>query len=72
MKTETLFDVVIYEIDSRRVDTIAGKNLRESGSFHTADKRLDTVLPRLNDQYSAAIVPAGKYSVGSVIAETDM
>jgi hypothetical protein len=59
------YDVIIYEIESGRVDTIAGKDMPlDSGSFHTAEKRLETVLPRLNGHYNAAIVPAGVYSVG--------
>lgn len=64
------FDVVIYELESGRVDTIAGQDMPlDSGSFHTADKRLMTVLPRLNEHYSARIVPAGKYGKGDVLKE---
>ena len=69
-KTETherLYDVVIYEIATRKIDTIAGSRLPESGSFHTVGKRLATVAPRLNGSYSCCAVEAGKYSVGDVL-----
>lgn len=66
-ETKRLYDVVIYEIATRKVDTIAGKDLPESGSFHTVGKRLETVLPRLNEYYSCRSVEAGKYQVGDVL-----
>lgn len=66
-----LFDVVIYDIDTRAVDTIAGKNLPKSGSFHTVDKRIDTVWPRLNEAYSVCAVPAGKYEKGDRLSRDD-
>lgn len=62
-----LFDVVIYEIATRKIDTIAGTNLPESGSFHTVDKRMETVWPRLNEHYSVRAVEAGKYAKGDVL-----
>ena len=71
MSTETkeLFDVVIYEIATRKIDTIAGTNLPESGSYHTVDKRIETVWPRLNDAYSVRAVEAGKYVKGDVLPD---
>lgn len=67
MSNRPLFDVVIYEIQTREVDAIAGTNLPESGSFHTVDKRIDTVMPRLNELYSVCAVDAGKYKKGDVL-----
>lgn len=62
-----LFDVVIYQISTREIDTIAGRDLPESGSFHTVGKRLETVYPRLNDAYGCCAVEAGKYAKGDVL-----
>lgn len=70
MKTKPKKDVVIYELGSGKVESIAGKDLTEGG-FHTPDKRLMTVLPRLNDNFSASIVPAGAYKVGDVLKKKD-
>ncbi len=61
------WDVVIYEIATGKINTIAGKDMLKSSSFHTVEKRIDTLLPRLNDRYSLKAVPAGKYKVGDVI-----
>lgn len=66
-ETGKLYDVVIYELATRKVDTIAGVALPESGSFHTVDKRLDTVMSRLNEYYSCRAVETGKYRVGDVL-----
>lgn len=66
------WDVVIYEMATSKVVSIAGTDLRESGSFHTADKRMETVLSRINlDHYSAAKVPPGKYKVDDILSEVD-
>lgn len=66
-ETKELFDVVIYELATRKIDTIAGTNLPESGSFHTVDKRMETVWLRLNDAYSVRAVEAGKYKKGDIL-----
>lgn len=65
------FDVVIYEIASGKIDMIAGENLRRDTGFYNAEKRINTVLPRLNDAYSARIVDTGKYRVGDFITSKD-
>ena len=72
--TTDRFDVVIYCIADRRVDTVVGKNLEYHRDRHgeSATRRLGTVLPRLNERYDAAIVPAGKYPEGSVLTEDDL
>lgn len=67
-QTDQLYDVVIYEIATRKIDTIAGKDLRLASGHYNAERRLDTVLPRLNDRYNAEIVEAGKYRKGDVFA----
>lgn len=66
---EPRFDVVIYEISSGIVDTIAGENMRLLTGFYNATKRLETVLLRgnLNDRHAAKIVPAGSATKGDVL-----
>ena len=66
-QTEQLYDVVIYEIATRKIDTIAGKDLRRDSGHYNAERRLDTVLPRLNNRYNAEVVEAGKYQKGDVL-----
>lgn len=66
-----LFDVVIYEIESGKIDAIAGERMKRDTGFYNAEKRLDTVLPRLNDRYNACIVPTGKYKKGDVLSEKE-
>ena len=75
-KKEARFDVVIYKIATRKIDTVAGTDLLSEDSpnhgFHTAEKRFDTVVGRLNNSYSVATVPAGKYKKGDVLAKADL
>lgn len=59
--TDQLYDVIIVHTETNTVESIAGEDMPlDSGSFHTAEKRLDTVSPRLNYHYHARIVLAGK------------
>lgn len=67
-KPEQRFDVVIFNCETRIIDTVAGTNLGEHG-FHTADKRLATVLERINERFDAEAVPAGVYKKGDVLPE---
>jgi hypothetical protein len=67
--SEELWDVFIYEIETRKIVSVPGVNMRESGGFHTVNKRLDTVAPRLNDRYDLMAVPAGKFKRGDVLPE---
>lgn len=67
MPEDQRFDVVIYEIKTRKVESIAGRDMKESGSFHTVDKRLATVSERLNEHYDCMAVPAGKYNKGDIL-----
>lgn len=62
---EPRYDVIIVHTESGLVESIAGQNMPlESGSFHTAEKRLDTVSPRLNHDYHARIVLTGQAEKG--------
>jgi hypothetical protein len=67
-QTEQRYDVVIYEIATRKIDTIAGKDLRPDSGHFNAERRLETLLSRLNDRYNAEIVDAGKYQKGDVLS----
>ena len=65
---EKRYDVLIYQLDTRAVDSVAGSNMKlNSGSFYTAEKRAATVSPRLNDHYNVIIVEAGKFRAGDVL-----
>jgi hypothetical protein len=68
MKQEQREDVVVFELDSRKVTNIVGTNLGETG-FYTASKRLETVCARLNEHFDAACVPTGKYKISDVLPE---
>lgn len=68
---EELFDVVIFEIATRKIDSVIGTNMRRwdgSGSGrNTAELRQQTGQERVNDRYDVEIVDAGKYAVGSIL-----
>jgi hypothetical protein len=68
-ETEKRWDVLIIEDATRKVETVAGTNLPEKGSFHTVGKRLETVCVRINDNFDAIAVPAGKFKKGDVIPQ---
>ena len=59
-------DVVIFEVATRKVTNIVGRNLTDKG-FHTVEKRLETVAGRLNEHYDVEAVPAGSLNVGDVV-----
>jgi hypothetical protein len=63
---EKRYDVVVFEIETRKITDIVGQNLGETG-FHTVDKRLGTILPRLNDSFDAEAVPTGKFKAGDIL-----
>ena len=64
-KAEPLFDVVIYEIATRKIDAIIGTDMKlwdgTGTGRNTADLRKQTGQERVNDRFGVAIVPAGKY-----------
>ena len=64
-----LYDVVIYEIATRKIESMAGTSLPTEGSFHTVGKRLETVSTRINDRYDVLAVAAGKYQKGDILPE---
>ena len=62
-----LRDVVIFEIATRKVDAIVGIALKPTGRYNSVESRLGSVLPRLNDDYSATDVPTGTVKKGDVL-----
>ena len=68
-----LFDVVIYEKATRRIDSVIGKNMRRWGANgsgrNTADLRQQTGREKINDRYECEIVEAGKYREGDVLPQ---
>lgn len=70
-KPEQLYDVFIFERASRNIESVAGQNMRKSvreGSYsQSAEKRMNTVSPLLNDDYDVEMVTAGKYKVGDTL-----
>ena len=67
---EELFDVVIYDMETRKVESVIGKSIRRHAGTYNAERRLETAFTRINlDRYSAEIVPTGKYEVGSILPE---
>jgi hypothetical protein len=69
--TAPLFDVVVYEVATSKVESIVGSKLRRNGGRPNAEFRLDTILGRLNERFTAAIVPTGRYSTGATVALRD-
>lgn len=71
MKPEPRFDVVIYEVTTRKVTNVVGTDLLSESSpghgFHTVEKRLDTVAARLNDHFDVKAVSAGTVKVDSIL-----
>lgn len=68
---DLLYDVVIFEIASRKVDAVIGERLRRwDGSgrgYNTAELRQQTGRERVNERYDAKIVPAGKFQKGDTL-----
>ncbi len=66
--TEKLYDVVIYEKATRKIDRIIGANMKSwdgTGSGrNTAELRVQTGQERINDRYGCRMVEAGQYKEG--------
>ena len=73
---ELLFDVVIYEIATRRVDAVIGKAMPlwdgTGTGRNTADLRKQTGQERVNDRFDVAIVPTGKYEKDQVLTPEEV
>lgn len=59
---EPLFDVIIFHATTLKIESIAGKGMRLDTGHHNAEKRLSTIMDRINDNYEVGIVPTGAYT----------
>ena len=70
-ETAELYDVVIYEKATRKIDTFIGRGMRSwdgTGSGrNTAEMRMQTGQERINELYDVSMVPAGKYQKDDVL-----
>lgn len=70
-QTDELYDVVIYEKATRKIDAVIGENMRSwDGRGHgrnTAELRVQTGQDRINDRFECEMVKAGKYQKGDVL-----
>ena len=62
--TESAFDVVVYDNATRTISAVVGTSM----SMEKADKRVDTMLARINEEHGVEIVPSGLYAKGSILA----
>ncbi len=67
MKTNKLYDVVIYHLETGEIESIPGKAMQMDVGPFNAVRRLGTVIGRLNENYSAVIVDAGQYKIGDFL-----
>lgn len=61
-----LFDVIIYEFATGKVESIVGEKMERSTGFYNAEKRQLTALDRINDNYGVEIVETGEYKVNDI------
>jgi excisionase family DNA binding protein len=64
-----LYDIVIYDRHSWRVDQIAGRNLPWNDAELSAAQRLKTVIGHISDRHAAALTDANRYQPGDVFDE---
>lgn len=70
-----LFDVVIYETDTRKVLSIQGRNLRRHTSGGDYSRSADSLVERTMDRLTKAfhkgqfvgVFPAGQFSTGDTL-----
>lgn len=70
-QTDELYEVVIYEKTTRKIDAIIGSNLKSwdgiGSGRNTAELRVQTGQERINDRYECEMVIAGRYKTGDVL-----
>ncbi len=55
-----LFDVVIYDMTTGKAVSFAGRRMQRDKGHHNAERRYETVIGRLGENYSVCILPTGK------------
>lgn len=72
-QTEKLYDVVIFEKATRKIDAIIGTKMKSwdgTGSGrNTAELRVQTGRERINEQYDCIMVEAGKHQKDDVLPQ---
>jgi len=71
MATQSLYDVVIYEKSTGKIESIIGTNMKScdgcGSGRNTAELRVQTGQDRINDLYECVMVDAGKFKKGDVV-----
>ncbi len=68
--SEKLYDVLIVEVSTGIVESIAGENMRRSTGHYNALRRVETVIPRINDRFFVDLFAAGKFKKGDCVWKT--
>lgn len=70
-QTKELYDVVIYEKATRKIDAVIGTKMKSwdgnGGGRNTAELRMQTGQEQINERYDCIMVEAGKYQKGDVL-----
>lgn len=69
--SEQLYDVVIYEKYTRKIDSIIGTKIKswdgKGSGRNTAELRVQTGQERISNRYECEMVEASKYNKGDVL-----
>ena len=70
-ETEQLYDVVIYEIATGKIDAVIGKDMKSwdgvGSGRSTAEMRMQTGQERINDRFDCVMVSAGTLQRGDTL-----
>jgi hypothetical protein len=66
MTDTPLFDVIVFEEATMKIDSIVGSGLRYDTGHQNARSRLSLIRGRLNDLFDAEIVPHKRYNKGDI------
>lgn len=67
------YDVVIYKLIDKTICALPGTQMKLDSGFYTARKCYALTFDRIDlVNFSAAIVPAGKYAIQDVLDEKDV
>lgn len=68
--TEQLYDVIIYEIATGKIESVIGRSMKSwdgTGSGrNTAELRVETGQERINNRFDCVMVPTGKLQRGDI------
>ena len=66
---EEHLDVVVFDLETRVVTAIVGRGMRRTKGHYNAEKRLATILGRINPRHGAEIVASGSLAVGGKLPQ---